>query len=280
MTIATVFAVENLFSVTQFPGHTISAEEAADGYAADKVANGRRSAQDYWTPTTANSATWIKATCDTVRAANYIALDRGHNLAGKTVALEVSSDDFTTYETVFSVVLPSATAPGALDDALGVRTEEGAWLKRFDVRAGTGWRLSIAAMGAGLKPQVVGLWVGLCWQPTRGLTLPVAPGRGESVAELVESLMGWQGRGRTTRRQTGTLTLKLDSEIEAEVAEYHLEGHFAANRPLWLVYDQRRADKARLVLPAAEPFGGEYLDDWINKQTLRLSYVEHEATAA
>lgn len=275
-----LLAVENLFSVTQFPNHTVAAEEEASGYEAFRVANGRRSASDYWTPTTANSDTWIKVTCDTVRGANFVALDRGHNLAGYTVRIDVSDDDFTTYQTAFSGVLPAAAAPGSVDDATGVRTDEGAWLKRFDLRTGRYWRLFVPAMGASLKPQVIGLWVGLAWQPERGLTLPVAPTAGDVVAQLIESAHGWQGRGRVTPRASGSLLYRAASEIEADLVEYHVEGHFGAYRPLWLIHDVRRSDRARLVVRTTDRLGGEYLEDWTDKPTYRIGYVEHEAKAA
>ncbi|OFV86633.1 MAG: hypothetical protein A3J75_06325 [Acidobacteria bacterium RBG_16_68_9] len=275
-----MLAVENLFSTRQFPSHTVTAEEEAAGFEVAKLANGRRSALDYWTSTTANSDTWAKVACDQMRAANFIALDRGHNLAGYTVQLHVSSDDFSTWETAFSVAIPTGTAPGALDDYLGVRTEEGAWLKRFDLRAGKAWRLYVPAMGASLKPQVVGLWVGLSWQPSRGLSLPVSPTGGDFVTQLLESAMGWQGRGRGTGRRAGTLLYKYVSELEVELGEYHVEGHFGAGRPLWLIHDARRGDKARLVVRTPERLGGAYAEDWANKPSLSIGYVEHEPRAA
>lgn len=275
----TVFAVENLLSVAQFPSHVVAAEEAASGYEAFRVANGRRSGQDYWTPTTSNSDTWLKVTCDQVRAADFVALDRGHNLAGYTVRIDVSDDDFTTYQTAFSGVLPAATAPGSLDDALGVRTEEGAWLKRFDLRSGKYWRLFVPAMGSSLKPQVVGLWLGKSWELARGLTLPVVPRGADIVAELIESAAGWQGRGRATPRQAGTLSYRCASEIEGELAEYHLDGQFGLYRPAWLVHDTRRADRARLVIRTQERLGGQYGEDWTDKLAYQVAYVEHEAQA-
>jgi len=276
----TVLAVENLFSIAQFPNHTIAAEEEASGAEAFRVANGRRSAGDYWTPPTANSDTWLKATCDQVRAADFVALDRGHNLAGHTVRIDVSNDDFATYETAFSGVLPAVSMPGSLDDALGVRTEEGAWLKRFALRAGAYWRLFVPAMGASLQPQVVGCWLGMAWELDRGLTLPVAPGGADSIAVLVESAMGWQGRGRVTLRRAGTLTYRCASEMEAEQAEYHLDGHFGLSRPTWVIYDTRRADRARLVTRTPDRLGGQYEQGWTDKQTYVLPYVEHEPKAA
>jgi hypothetical protein len=270
--------VENLFSVRQFPAHTVTAEEEASGFEVFRLANGRRSAADYWTPTTANSDTWAKVACTQVRAANMIVLDRGHNLAGYTAHLQVSSDGFTTYETAFTGVLPSATAPGDVDDALGVRTEEGAWLKRFDLRAGTHWRLYVPAMGASLKPQVVGLWVGLALE-LEYLDLPYQDDRDDLVGALVESDTGWLGAGRMTQRRTHELRLVVHDHAGYDQVRYHLQGHFGARRPMWLLHDQAQADRAVLVVRPQQSLGFGFEPGWGYRRGT-LTYLEHEPKAA
>jgi hypothetical protein len=270
--------VENLFSTIQFPSHVVAAEEAASGYEAFRVANGRRSVADYWTPTTADSDTWIKATCNTVRAANGFALDRGHNLAGYTVALQVSNDDFTTYETAFSGVLPSVSAPGAFGDALGVRTEEGAWLHRFDLRAGYYWRLFVPAMGASLLPRVVGLWVGLILD-LEYLDRPYQDDQDDLVMAGVESDMGWTGTGRVTQRRAGELRIALHSYADYDLVRYHLQGHYGARRPTWIVHNQDQADQAVLGIRPEGELGFGYDRDWGYRRGV-LRYVEHEPRAA
>ena len=153
--------VENLFSAIAYPLHVVAADEQATGHEAFRIANGRRSAFDYYESITANAQRIIKITCDRVRSANGCALDRGHNLGGEQVVLEASDDDFATpAQTCFDIILPTTTAPGTLDDALGVRTEEGAWLIRFPQRTALYWRLRIPAMGAGVRPKIVGAWLG------------------------------------------------------------------------------------------------------------------------
>jgi hypothetical protein len=271
-------AVENVFSITQFPNHVVAAEEAATGAEAFRVANGRRSAQDYWTPTTTNSDTWLKVTCDQIRGATFVALDRGHNLGGYTVRIDVSNDDFTTYETAFTGVLPAASVPGSVDDALGVRTEEGAWLKRFDLRAGKYWRLFVPAMGASLKPQVVGLWVGMALDLAY-LDQPFQDDQDELIAAIETSAAGWDGVGRVVQRRAHELRIAITGYADYDLVRYHLQGHYGARRPMWLIHDVDQSDRALLVVrpPGTLGFGFEPGWGW-RRGTVR--YVEHEAQAA
>ena len=273
-----LIAVENLFSVTQFPNVVVLANEAASGNEAFRVATGRRSALNFWTSTTTNQPAWVKAAGDQVRAADFLALDRGHNLAGFAIELHVSNDDFTTYETALAVTLPAATAPGAVDDALGVRTEEGAWLKRFALRAGKQWRLYVPAMGTGLKPQVVGLYLG-CSLALEYFDRPFQDDQDELVGATVESDAGWLGRSRSIQRRAHELEVKLPSFAAYDQVRYHLQGHFGKGRPMWLLHDLDQADRAVLVVRAPGTLGFGFTPGWGWRRG-KLGYVEHEAQAA
>ncbi len=253
-----IFLVENFYSKLQFPDHTISAEEEATDNEAFRVANGRRSARDKWAPTTLNSASYVDAACDRIRAADCIALDRGHNLAGYDIELRGSNQAaFTTYESVLDLTLPTYTAPGDIDDALGVRTEEGAWIKRFDMRAYKYWRLYVDAMGAGLKPNVVGLWLGLSFSP-QYLDMPWNEDGADLVVKQAASESGWLGRGVANKVRSGTITLALSSFQEYDTkARYHLQGLYGEGFPMWIVFDEAQADRAVL---AELPAGGLHFD--------------------
>lgn len=271
---APVFLADSLFSKMQYPSHTIVANEAAAGFEAFRVADGRRSPFDYWTPTTANASANVKVTCDRTRAANVIVLDRGHNLAGRQIKLEASDDDFTTTQTVLDLTMPSASAPGALDESLGVRTEEGAWVKRFPARAASYWRLTIPAMGAGLKPKVVGLWLGLSYSPDF-LSRPHAPDEDELVVQESESDWGWIGRGETTPRRTGTILLKLTNLFDYDLARFHLQGLFGRGRPMWIVQDSDVAERAVLAIRPRNRFGFSREPDWFYHQG-QIEWTEWE----
>jgi hypothetical protein len=273
-----VFA-ENLFSTVQFPSHVLAANETATGHEAFRVADGRRSSLDYWTPTTANNEATLKVTCDRVRAANCLFFDRGHNLAGKTVHLEHSQDDFTTYASAFSGALPTATAPGALTDSLGVRTEEGAWGYRFSLRAAKYWRIRIPAMGTGLAPKLVGVWLGTVLD-LAGLTLPVAPGSHRLVAPVHRSDVGWMARGRAVQQRDGVLTVRFTTLFDDELARYHLEGHYGAGRPMWVIHDSDEADRAFLAIRPEGSVIGTRRDARYFFPQAEIPYEEHEPVAA
>lgn len=244
-----VFCVENFYNVLQFPGlHTISAEEEATDHEALRVGDGRREAGDYWTSTTLNSDTYNDAACDRPRAADYIAIDRGHNLAGYDIELRGSmQSDFSTYETIIDITLPSASGPGDIDDTLGVRTEEGAWIKRFDRRVYRYWRTFIPAMGASLKPEVVGLYLGGSYSPDY-FDKPWNEDGADLLVQEAINQHGWSGRGPANKMRAGTIQLSLSSFDEYDAkARYHLQGLYNEGFPMWIVFDEKQADRAVLA---------------------------------
>lgn len=241
-----VISGANLLSRRIFPNHTVAADEEAARHEAFRVATGRRSSYtNYYESATANAQRTLTGTFDRIRAFDFWAIDRGHNLAGKQVIGECSDDGFVTTQTVFDIVLPTATAPGSLDDALGVRTAEGAWLKRTPVRAAKAARLRIPAMGVGLKPKIVGLSISLsfAFDPWR----PSAPDRDELGGDAAESDAGWQGLSAPWQRRTDTLRIQLDSLFDYDVALGAFQ-HFFARRPTWYVPDENQAQNAMQVI--------------------------------
>lgn len=271
---ASVLLSENLFSSIAFPLHSLVADEAGSGHEAFRVADGRRSPYDYWEPTTANASHNLTLTCDRVRLCDMLALDRGHNLAAKQVKLECSDDNFTTTQTVFDIVLPSVTAVGSLDDAFGVRTEEGAWLKRFSPRVAKYWRLTIPALGSGLKQKIVGLHLGKSYSfdPFR----PWSPDQDELIGEESMSDFGWSGSSAPAVRRQDTLTIQLSTDFDYELARYHFR-HFGLRRPCWYVPDETQAQNALMIVRpfGASGFGRE--PQWFAERA-NIPYVEHEAS--
>jgi len=266
--------VENVFSQVQFPAHTIAATEEPAGHEAFRCADGRRSSLDYAGATTANTEWSLTATFNRLRAIDSVFLDRGHNLAGERIVGEISSDAFSTVETLFDITVPLAPGAGALDNGLGVVTTEGAWGIRVPVRAGHAFRLRIPAMGADLTPRVVGLWAGRSWAPPY-LGLPVAPNRHELAGELRRNTIAWQARGPTAQLRGGSVTLQLTDLFEYEIARYHVEGHYGAGRPMWLVFDDEQADEALQVIrpEGALGFGRE---PRVLYPRAEIGYVEHQ----
>lgn len=271
---ALIFA-ENLWSRIAFPGHTVTASENSGE--AWKMANGRRASDDYWTPTTLNAAAYTTATYGRIRAVNMLALDRGHNLGGKTFAYQVSDDGFVTPETVATVTMPTV-AGGSIDDPNGCATEEGAWLKRLTTGhpyAASAGRVVFNAMGTGLKPNVIGLQVGLGWEVD--LYRPLERDGDQLLGEESETERGWVGAGVLTRARSGSLTVKLPDLLSYDQARYHLMGQYGAGRPTWLIFDTEDARDAVLIKRRARQrlaFG--LRSDW-GYQAATFDYQEHQA---
>ena len=274
---------ENLMSAGvggQFPDHVISAEEEPAGYEAWRVGDGRRSRTppDYATASTANSAWWLRSVFDRQRAFNFIAIDRGHNLAGKTFELHVTSDatDFSgTYETIMDITMPSVMVPNAhIDNGSGVRTEEGAWLKRFPLRVGSAVELAIDAMGTGLVPEVVGLWVGLAVELRA--RWPWDDDGSELVSVRMESESGWIGRGRRTRRRRGEIVTRLQTfEQYDELIRYPIASLFADGVPMWIVPDIAQTEKAVLALHAGDTFTMPETETGLWRGDTPIAWIEH-----
>jgi hypothetical protein len=280
-----VFLGDNLFSQTQYPLHVITADEEPEepvGHAAALVANGRRHGLNFATATTANDPWFLKAVFDQVRGADMLALDRGHNLAGKQVKLEFSDDDFvTSIQVAVDCTIPSTHGTGSLDDAHGVVTEEGAWLKRFPFRAGAACRVYIPAMGAGLRPQIVGLWVGVSYSPEH-LFRPSAPDNDFMLVEESVLPSGWRSKGRAAYPRQGAIRLRMSDFFAYERARYHLQFVFGRSWPTWIIHDEDQADRALL----ADRAGGTELGlvreagaGWAYPQGA-IAYVEREPLAA
>ena len=265
---------ENLFSKTQFPDHTIVGNEEPTGNEAFRIANGRRATDDFWTSNTANADANVKVTCDRVRGADMAFLDRGHNLDGETFKIEGSDDDFTTIDTAVDITLPSQSSTLPLDNATGVKTEAGAWVMLFPFRAHKYWRAFVSAMGAGLKPQIVGLSLGLSWE-FPWIDLPYGDNVTQLVVSEVESDAGWLGRSWPNTKRVQTARLKLDDFYSYGQARYHLEGRFGGGAPMVLVPNQEQADRTLVVVRPKGQFGFRIASGW-GYQQAEVAYVESQ----
>jgi hypothetical protein len=272
------FLVENLLSDVQFPLHQVVASSSAAGAEVWRVATGRRSERDRWTPAGDNTEATLTLACNQVRSASALVLDRGHNLAGRRVILEKADNGTFTagLVTVLDVVLPADWAQGgSADAAAGALTKEGAWLKRFPVSAARYWRIRVPAIGAGLRPVIVGAWLGESWQPSLYLDLPFADASRDLRFPAVETDAGWVGAGEIARPRAGEISVKLASEAEYLLAERHLEEGFWMRRPMWLVLDGAAVERAVLAVPVPGRYGFEQHPGWSHRQATS-AWVEHE----
>jgi hypothetical protein len=279
------FLVRNLFSRRCYPLHVLAASASSGagevaGSEFIRVGSGNRDPFDLWTNEVDNVQVIGKVTCDRVRTADSFALDRGHNLAGKQVVLECSDDDFTlSTQVVFDVVLPIGVGAGDLDDALGVRTEEGAWLKAFPARAARHWRVRIPAMGTGLRPQVIGMWLDQAWAPG-ALDTPLVPDAHELGADEARMGTGWLSRSGIFTRRLGRVALRLTSTFDYELARDHVLLQFGQNRPMWVTYDDERAERTVLAVPVLGTVEvEERRRDWFYPYCA-FDWVEHQPKEA
>jgi hypothetical protein len=274
MPLAPLLLSDNLLNLRAYPGNALVGDEEPAGFEAFHVADGRRSVGDRWQATTANAQHTLTLTCDRLRTADTVVLDRGHNLGGKEVAIEAADEStFTNPQVIFDAVLPTVTQGGPITGAFGVLTEEGAWAFNFPPRAASYWRLRIPAMGAGLVPQIVGAWLGQSYTPAF-LHLPW--GEDSNTAQFAETVSewGWSGRGPVATPNDGTLQIKLSSEFDYELARYHLIEVFGSGRPMWICYDTAQADRMFLALRTKTRIGFEYAPGWWPRQG-GIPYQEH-----
>jgi hypothetical protein len=231
---------------TAFPNSTLVADEEASGHEAYRIATGRRSPYtNYYTAITANAQRTLTLTCDRERAADLFVLDRGHNLLGKELILERSyTADFSSAIPVFDVVLPTSVATLSLDDAFGVVTEEGAWLIRFLKVSAPYWRIRIPALGANVRPKIVGahLSASFAFDPWR----PTAPDQTEAGGDMAESDAGWQAVAAPWLRRSDTLRIQLQTPFDYELAATAFR-HWDLRRPCWFVPDETYAQTARCI---------------------------------
>lgn len=278
------FLVDNLLSVSQYPSVSLSGNEEAVGAEAFHVADGRRSGASYWTPTTANNPAYLTWSDGRLRAADSIALDRGHNLAGYEVLLQVSNDN-TTWQTLFDITLPSVTNTAPLDSTVGVRTEEGAWVKRFSLAVGVYWRFYIPAMGANLLPAIVGLWVGKSFYPDAtnpqpwDFNLPLSPDGSSLVGQEQTSEFGWLGRGIQGQRREGLIPLRLTSIWDEDPARYNLIEQYGYGRTMWVAFNDAQANRAFQVI-RPQPSMGFTRSPNLYWPMVELPYQEHEELLA
>lgn len=274
----TVMLVENLFNTRTFPSHTLTASSEATGQSVLFVGSGRRQRHlNVWSPSTTNADAYVQVDFDRVRSFDCIFLDRGHNLAGYAVSLRASSDAWSTFTEAASVTLPVVTTPGSpLAESPGVLTEEGAWgLRLSRTFHGTSFRFFVPAMGAGLKPEIVGIYVGRSWRLVHAQQWPTDHGKPELIYQEVISPEAWAAPGDVAKRDRGELNIQLDSFEEYALARYHIEQLFMARKPMWLVHDDDQAERSVLTYapPGVAGFGFEA--GWFPQQG-RIPWVEHE----
>lgn len=259
------FLVASLFNTVHiFPSHVVTASSEVVDHEGFRVGSERRDAENSWTPAVDDTAANVTCLCDQPRASDMLIIDQNHNLDGQTVRVQISDDGFLTTAEPFVGVVPSAVTPNSrLSDGIWVRNREGAIACLYTAEPGMEHRLVVDAMGAGLKPQIGGAYLGQSFQPSSKPPLPYAPNATQTTAS------------GPIRRVSGNAPLRYRVERDDYgVAQYHIEELFWTGRPMWIFPDEDQAENFFLatVNPGTRsmPFGG--IGPWYD---LAIDYVEY-----
>lgn len=273
------FLSENFYNDLMFPAHTIDALSEETGNQAWRVGTGRRSSvRNAWKPTAFNLEAWIRVNCGAAKAADMIVIDRGHNLSGETVVVEADDNaSFSSPTTIFNGTIPtSVTVDDDLSATPGVLTEEGAWMYQFTEVTEQYWRVRIPAMGAGLRPEIIGLYLGKSYEPLYHLDLPFEDDSGEALFDEVVSDTAWSAATRAASRRRGQIRIRLSTDAEYTDARLTIKTRFMQNRrPMWIVFNQEQAERAALAMHARGPYGFVRADGWKPRQA-QFEWNEHQ----
>ena len=275
-----ILLAKNYFNALAYPDNTVSANEETAGAPASRVGRGSRDPANFWTPTTLNAVAWVQVQNDSARTADVIVIDRVHNLGGEGVTLKRSTTGAFAGEetTVFSATIPTTESSDAdIDAANGVLTPEGAWLKRFTGVSDVYWRVEISAMGAGLKPEIGGLYLGEAWSLAQFEDLPFNDETYEvQFPERTLSSL-WIGAGEPRSRRVLEMNLRLQSDAEYTEYRDNILTHYRKRRPMWVVHDpDNNAERGALfVVASGGRVGFMETREW-HKRSGIIMGVEHE----
>jgi hypothetical protein len=266
-----LFLTENLFNVRQFPSHLLSAQTQADNHEVWRVANSRRTLRDYWSPTATSG--WVKVVCNRPRTADTLFIDRNSNLAGRTVTLTVGDGPGTAL-TVFTATVPSQTyARSSITSPNGVRTEEGAWIKKFDYAIGTQWRITVSG-GTG-NPQVGGVWLGKAFTPTNKPALPWSDEPRELLFTETLSPAAWSASSRKAQRKRPSVSFRVQDDTEYAKARYHLGDLLYRGFVSVYVPDTDYAERAIVAAAPSGVLDMPYSNEWPGR-VASVELVEHQ----
>lgn len=237
------FLVMNYLNDRQHSAHVLSANENSND--AWKVGAARRSPGHYWTPVTANLQAWVKVDNGSAKTPDMFVIDRVHNLGGVADLKLQSSPDNSVWTDRVTFTIPASASADNTALSAGVRTPEAAYLRSFTGASVRYWRLLIPAMGAGLRPQVGGFWLGPSWQPP-AINRPLGEDDHTPLAEASVTPWNWEGRTLTTPQRSGEITIELIDDASYLTADEHIRDQYV-RRPMWVVVDEAKAERAFLA---------------------------------
>lgn len=201
--------VDNVFdTIQQYPNGVLSASAERAGHESYRVADYRRERTSFQPPTAA-AAHYVAVDlgAGASRAIDYVFLDRGHNLWGKTLVLgysDTGAAPFTAYQTL--TVPAVGTLGGEPTSATMAVTEEGACWSLFTASAARrAWQ---AKVSENVLPVITGLMLGLRSQLLQ-FSSTFDEDAGERTQNTTTSTAGYQGTDTTYSWRTCELALSL-----------------------------------------------------------------------
>lgn len=230
---------DNVFDATVLKaGATLSASAEMAGREVFRIADYRRE-RSWWQPTTDGGGAdhWVRVQLPTAQAVDFLALDRGHNLYGKTLTLE-GGPDGATWNVSRTVTVPASGAVGGTPAAAAMAaTEEGvAWTLFPALASRLWWRLRIPYTAAFI-PVITGLIVGSRFQFANYSTV-YDEDQGERTLTTETSRAGYRATDTTYAWRTLDLGLALIGAAEYDTNIRALRtALFAKNAPAMVFMD-------------------------------------------
>lgn len=272
-----VWLFQNVFDEVQFPDHVLSASSSPSGGEAYRVATGRRSAIDAWTPGAENTTHFVEVNCQIPRAVNLCIIDRGHNLDStlcRGFFLEARDSTTCSWSELWrSTDVPTSAQPGPSTAIDGIRTWEGALVHQFPVSAWRYYRLRIPA-STGYAPVVRNLALGLAWSPSEPALAPSDYDQTQVAFEETVSPSGWRGSGRVSKTRAGSALYRLTSFGEYLNTRVQL-GEYQSGRISWYIPRRARAEEAICVKMPPVTFPAPMEPGWPYR-SVSVPYREHE----
>lgn len=264
-----VLLVDNLFNPRIYSGHTLAASSTAAGTDVLNLSAGRRlSGIDLggWFADDLNADGHVTATFNRPREFDLLAIGPVHNLAGESLSVRISDDGFTTTQEIGPLTVPSAPTPFShLYDGQIIWTDEGMLLWWLGAQIGWEARVFIAAMGAGIRPEMAWMTLGKSFVPGHAQVKPMDYGKPDLM----------RLEPRSPRR--GELHIRAESMEEYATARYPLEDLYVLGRHgMVLLHNDEEAERAAFNFAPDGQAGFEIPQDRYLPE-MRIPYEESEA---
>lgn len=187
----------------------------------------------HYSPAETNAQRIIQVNCLSAKQASMVVLDRGHNLAGKTIQID-SSPNGSAWTNRVNATIP-ATASGLPTDVNGCSTSDAVWWKTFTPVSAAFWRLVIPALGVGITPIVTGLYLGDLYRFPEYLDSPGAYDYRNKYTALKNDM---SQRGVRVKRRIinqAAIDIKISDWEEAEFLTFYTQAArlMFQNHPWW-----------------------------------------------